>query len=209
MTEKKNIMERFAGKGVYPHQLAWVLLLPFRNLYLSPKKLIRRLELKDDFRVLELGPGPGYFSPRVARAIPKGKLYLADIQAEMLEKAARRLRKRKAVNFETVRLDGTSLPFANDFFDVIYLVTVLGEISEQETYAREMHRILKPGGIVSISEQAGDPDSLPLEGVQKLLEPAGFALDKVFGKGRTYTANFRKAEVDGDERLSDTGLYLK
>lgn len=192
MSKMTDICKRFAGKGVYPHQLAWVLLLPFRNIYLSPQKLINRMGLREDSVVLELGCGPGYFSPYVARSIPKGKLYLADIQQEMLDKAALRLNKKHVSNVDLIRCDGKSLPFKDNFFDFIYLVTVLGEISDPKAYAKDMFRILKPGGVLSISEQAGDPDSLPLKDVQTLLEPAGFTLERFFGKGRTYTANFRK-----------------
>ena len=42
-----------------------------------------RLDLSPDFRVLALGPGPGYFSPTVARSVPEGKLVLVDVQQEM------------------------------------------------------------------------------------------------------------------------------
>lgn len=38
----------FAGKGVFPPQYAFTLLLPLRNLFLSPRKLIQRLHLADD-----------------------------------------------------------------------------------------------------------------------------------------------------------------
>ena len=44
--------------------------------------------------VLEVGPGPGYFSPHIAKIINQGKLHLMDIQAEMLEHAKRRLDKK-------------------------------------------------------------------------------------------------------------------
>ena len=63
-----------------PHTHAAHLLNPLRALALSPRTLVRRLELKPDFAVLELGPGPGYFSPEVARAVPQGKLMLVDVQ---------------------------------------------------------------------------------------------------------------------------------
>lgn len=74
----------FVTKGVFPHQWSFTLLFPLRNIFLSPKKLIQRLELKGKDKVLEVGPGLGYFSIPVARKIKNGKLYLADIQSEML-----------------------------------------------------------------------------------------------------------------------------
>ncbi|TGM72545.1 methyltransferase domain-containing protein [Leptospira mtsangambouensis] len=192
MAGQQNVFKRLVGKGLYPSQMAWMLLLPFRNLYLSPAKLASRLGLKDDSIVLELGCGPGYFSPFIAKKIPKGKLYLADIQPEMLQKAQKRVNQKGIKNVELFLTEKESLPFPNNHFDVIYLVTVLGEISEPNTYANEMFRVLKPNGIVSISEQAGDPDSLSLSNVEKVLSPAGFRLKEVFGKARTFTANFIK-----------------
>ena len=148
--------------------------------------------MKVDSTVLELGCGPGYFSPFIAKSIPKGKLYLADIQPQMLEKARKRLEKKKITNVEFKLCDGNSLPFADMMFDVAYLVTVLGEVANTDLYVRELFRVLKSGGILSVSEQAGDPDSIPLQELETLLLPAGFVSDTIFGKNRTYTANFRK-----------------
>ena len=88
-----DVLCRLSGRGMYPHQFAFVLLLPFRALILSPRKLVSRLHLTDRSRVLELGPGPGYFSVSVARSIPCGHLYPVDFQSEMLDKARRRLRR--------------------------------------------------------------------------------------------------------------------
>jgi hypothetical protein len=55
MTDLSDISQRFSGKGIFPHQMAWTLLLPLRNLYLSPKKLIERLAVRPDSVLLEIG----------------------------------------------------------------------------------------------------------------------------------------------------------
>lgn len=192
MTNLSEISQRFTGKGLFPPQMAWTLLLPLRNLYLSPKKLIERLAVRPDSVLLEIGCGPGYFSPAVAKAASKGRLYLTDIQPEMIAKAAKRLMKKGVTNVELTVCEGSTLPYADSMFDGIYLITVLGEVAEQGAYAQEMFRILKPGGIVSITEQGGDPDALSLDEVKSILEPAGFVFEQRFGKERTYTANFKK-----------------
>ena len=68
MENKKNsVIERFAKKGVFPYQFALTLLIPIRNIFLSPQKLIERLELKEGDNVLEVGAGPGYFSLKVEK----------------------------------------------------------------------------------------------------------------------------------------------
>jgi ubiquinone/menaquinone biosynthesis C-methylase UbiE len=89
----RDVWRRFSGRGVYPHELAPILLLPLRRFVLSPEKLIASLHLTPSSRVLEIGPGPGFFSVGVAKAIPDGRLDLVDIQREMLQKARRRVGK--------------------------------------------------------------------------------------------------------------------
>jgi ubiquinone/menaquinone biosynthesis C-methylase UbiE len=75
-----EVIKKFASKGVFPHQFAFTLLLPLRNIFLSPKQLIDRLELEENFDVLEIGPGPGYFRLKIAQKLTKGKMVLTDIQ---------------------------------------------------------------------------------------------------------------------------------
>lgn len=191
--EKTNdVIKRFSQKGVFPHQMAFTLLIPLRNMFLSPKQLIERLELKDDSIVLEVGPGPGYFSVRVAKSLAKGKLYLADIQQEMLNYARKRLDKKGICNVEYSLCNGSTFPFSDSMFDLIYMVTVLGEIENKDTYISEFHRTLKDGGILSISEQTGDPDRLSPGEIDDLLTNKGFVFDKKYGTKRNYTLNYKK-----------------
>lgn len=192
MRNEESKINSLSGKGLYPPKYSWLLLLPFRNLYLSPAKLANRLSLKKDSVVLEMGCGPGYFSPEIARRIPEGKLLVSDIQPEMLEKAKRRIQSKGITNVEYHPASENGLPVKSEFVDIIFLVTVLGEIEKRELFLNEMYRVLKVGGIISISEQRGDPDSLTLEEVKSILAPYGFHIEKSFGNQRTFTANFKK-----------------
>jgi ubiquinone/menaquinone biosynthesis C-methylase UbiE len=93
-------LKRLSSKGIFPYQYAFTLLIPLRNIFLSPKQLIKRLGLKQGSAVLEVGSGPGYFSTRIAGKLPEGKLILADIQQEMLDKAKRRIDTKGFTNVE-------------------------------------------------------------------------------------------------------------
>jgi ubiquinone/menaquinone biosynthesis C-methylase UbiE len=192
MNEQNSTIKRFAGKGVFPPQYAFTLLIPFRNIFLSPRKLIKRLDLQKNSVVLEVGPGPGYFSAKIAGALPEGKLYLADIQQKMLDYARKRLNRKKILNVEYHLCNGINLPFSDNQFDVIFMVTVLGEIENKKQYIKEFNRILRGNGILSISEQAGDPDKLEKHQIEELLRGHGFKTDKFYGTHRNYTINFRK-----------------
>jgi ubiquinone/menaquinone biosynthesis C-methylase UbiE len=192
MQKKDSSIKRIAGKGLFPPKYAYTLLFPARNMFLSPKELIRRLELKEHSTVLEVGPGPGYFSVKIAQSLPEGKLFLADIQQEMLDYAKKRLSSKKIFNVEYHLCDGMSLPFSNNVFDVIFLVTVLGEIENKQQYIHEFSRIIKDNGILSISEQAGDPDKMGVNEIEQLLDGSGFKRDRLYGTKRNFTINFRK-----------------
>lgn len=188
--KEKEIVKRFASRGVFPYQMAFTLLIPLRNIFLSPKQLISRLDLKDDHNVMELGPGPGYFSIRIASLLTRGQLVLADIQKEMLDMARRRVNRMKLGNVSYYLCDGSSFRFPDNYFDRIFMVTVIGEVENKEAYLREFRRIIRPDGIVSVSELAGDPDKLTLDEVKELFRRAGFKPAGMYGNKRNYTINF-------------------
>ena len=179
-----------------PHTEARHLLNPLRKLFLSPKKLVRRLELKPDSMVLELGPGPGYFSPETARSLPEGKLVLVDIQQEMLDMARERLTRLGLGNVVYLRGDAASLPAEDESFDVVFLVAVLGEVPDQQACLREIRRVLRPDGMVSFTEQKlGDPHFISPDEMLKTAEAAGFRLCARYGPSFNYTVNFRKSPL--------------
>jgi ubiquinone/menaquinone biosynthesis C-methylase UbiE len=77
-------------------------------------------------------------------------------------------------------------------FDVIFMVTVLGEIENKQQYIKEFNRVLRNNGILSISEQAGDPDKMDIAEIEELLHDSGFKFDKIFGTRKNFTINFKK-----------------
>ncbi len=94
----KDIWSRFSGKGIYPHELAFLLDNPIRKFILTPQKLADYLHPNDDSKVLEIGSGPGYFSLEVSRRLTNGYLVLYDIQHEMLLKCKKKLIENKIRN---------------------------------------------------------------------------------------------------------------
>jgi len=191
---EKGILRRFFGKGTYPFQMSFWLDFPLRRLILSPKKLADKLHLKENFKVLEIGPGSGSFGVEVARRIPRGHLELFDLQKEMLEKARHKIELAGLHNVGFTQGDAVDLPFDENEFDVVFLVAVLGEVSDKERCLDAMYRVLKPSGLLSITEQPGDPDFLSLPVVRLLAEKRGFEFVECYGKKKNYTVNFRKPD---------------
>lgn len=192
-----DLCRRAVGRGVFPHQMAWILDLPGRGVILSARTVADRLGLRPDARVLEVGPGSGHFSVEVARRVPEGSLALLDVQPEMLEKAARRLRAAGLANVSTHPADGAALPFEDGAFDAIFLVTVFGEIERQDDFLAEAARVLKGGGVLSITEHHPDPDFEPADLVSAALRRHGFEPSAPQGWRWAYTVNATKPKPAG------------
>ena len=97
-----------------------------------------------------------------------------------------KIEKARLHNVGLTQGDAVDLPFDANEFDVIFLVAVLGEVSDRERCLGAIYRILKPSGLLSITEQPGDPDFLPLPIVRSLAEKQGFEFVESFGKKKNY-----------------------
>jgi ubiquinone/menaquinone biosynthesis C-methylase UbiE len=117
---------------------------------------------------------------------------LLDLQLEMLQKVRGKLARAGLGNVGFAQANGAALPLPSGAWDCVFLVAVLGEVSDSSSCLREIYRVLRPGGLLSLTEQPGDPDFIPLPDARKLIEGVGFRLEKVYGGGKNYTASFRK-----------------
>lgn len=74
--------------------------------------------------------------------------------------------------------------------DRAFLVTVLPEIPDQARALAELHRVIKPDGVLSVTEEFCDSHyPFAFETIQRV-EAAGFRLEQRFGNWWIYTLNF-------------------
>lgn len=114
---------------------------------------------------------------------------LLDIQQEMLDQSAEKLRSAGIQNFLTQQADGKALPFASGSFDALFMVTVFGEIEERDAFLDEAARVLKPDGVLSITEHHPDPDFEDVQAVAESLDAHGFVPLQTLGWRWAYTIN--------------------
>ena len=166
-----------------------------------PDKLIERSGIKQGMTVMDFGCGSGAFTPFVARVVgEKGKVYAVDIQSAMLKQLEcklSRLENRDIRNIEPRQASAYDLPFEDGSLDLVYMVTVLMEIPDRSRALREIKRVLKPGGILAVTEFLPDPD-YPLRSTAiKICQREGFILDGNPGNLWNYTVRFRKPQDAG------------
>ena len=126
--------------------------------FITRKRLLEILVPAPGERILEVGPGTGYYSLPVAEHLsPGGTLEIFDLQPEMLAHTMRRAGERGLDNLVPAQGDARELPYPAASFDAAFLVTVLGEIPDQTKALGELARVLRPGGRLVVGELLGDP----------------------------------------------------
>jgi arsenite methyltransferase len=172
-----------------PSALAWAMDNPLRRPF--KRVTLNRVGIRPGERVLELGPGPGAFTIEAARRVgPEGWLIAVDIQPEMIAQVEARVREAGLDNVEMHTRSAYELPLEDDSVDRAFLITVLPEIPDPARALAELHRVLKPGGVLSIAEEFIDPDyRFPYETL-RTVETAGFYLESKCGNFWSYTINF-------------------
>ena len=144
-------------------------------------------------RILDVGVGTGYYALKVAEWVkPGGSIHAVDIQRQMVDHTARRAHALGVNNIELRVAGACALPYSDNHFDCAYLVTVLGEIPDQDAALREVHRVLRLGGRLVVGELIGDPHMVGFGALRKRAETVGFCYELRLAGWLGYLARFVK-----------------
>jgi ubiquinone/menaquinone biosynthesis C-methylase UbiE len=144
-------------------------------------------------RLLEIGPGTGYYTFEMAQRVGSGQVDVFDIQQEMLDHVMREANRRGVTNVRPALGDAQSLPYADDSFDAVVLITVLGEIPDQDRALEEIARVLKPGGRLIVGEMFFDPHVVPFGSLRERGAKAGLSVARRAGGALAFFARLEKA----------------
>jgi ubiquinone/menaquinone biosynthesis C-methylase UbiE len=158
---------------------------------ITRERLRTALEPEVGERILEIGPGTGYYTLELAGWLGnEGALDLLDVQQEMLDHTMRRVGERGLINVTATHGDATALPYDDDSFDGVVLTTVLGEIPDQVAALREIARVLRSGGRLVVGELFGDPHFVPPRALRRRAADAGLRFERRDGPPFGYFARF-------------------
>jgi ubiquinone/menaquinone biosynthesis C-methylase UbiE len=173
----------------YPTAFAFLLDAPLRDLVLARPYIVRRLAVEPGLRVLEIGPGSGFYTEALVAEHGSSGLTCLDLQPAMLQKVRRRLGDRAP---HLVCGSASGLPFRAGSFDRVLLVSVLGEVPDRIGALRDCARVLSQDGTLLIAEALPDPDYVAPTTLTREAARAGLApLDRA-GTWASYTQRFAR-----------------
>jgi ubiquinone/menaquinone biosynthesis C-methylase UbiE len=190
-----RLVRRFA-KFPAPPFIGKFLDSDFRRKLQPPSRIIRDSGIRAGITVLEAGCGSGAFTVDAARVIgSEGKLYALDIAADMLAQLRRKLANpanRDIQNIDMLNNSAYDIKLGDGTADVVFMVTVFQEIPDKQRALSEFRRVLKPDGILAISEWFVDPDYPWMSTTIKQCARGGFRLHRRSGNMWSYTLQFVK-----------------
>lgn len=156
---------------------------PARDGWQMPARVIDVLKMSPDASVADIGAGTGYFTVRLAKAVPRGMVYAVDVEPSMLEHIRTRAAGEHLQNVVTVQASGAS-PNVPKPVDIVLVVDTYHHLPNRPAYFRELTKSLATGGRVAIIDfrkdsPQGPPPQFRFEADQIIGEmmQAGYRLD--------------------------------
>ena len=138
------------------------------------KKVLARVKLRGDERVLDAGCGTGRLTRDLLEALPRGHVVALDVSQNMLDTARAYLEPDFGSRVEFVRCDLLELPFECEF-DLIFSTASFHWVLDHDRLFRNLYRALRPDG--SLIAQCGGGNNLArlLARVARLMESPAYA----------------------------------
>ena len=136
----------------------------------APSKAIALLELAPDAVLADIGAGSGYYSFRIARKLPQGKVVAVDIQQEMLDFLKAESAKLGISNVQPHlgAIDDVKLPPAS--IDAALMVDAYHEFDHPVEMLASLRSALKSKGRIFLLEYRAEDDNVPIKPHHKMTE---------------------------------------
>lgn len=114
-------------------------------------EIIHQLNPENDDVVLDIASGTGEPGLSIANLVKNGKVVITDLAEGMVDIARENALMRGINNIETLTCDVSDIPFLDNSFDAISCRFGFMFFPDMLLAAKEMHRVLKPGGRIATS----------------------------------------------------------
>ena len=134
---------------------------PILPLVRNPYKLLKAAGLEEGQKVLEVGCGPGFFTMPAARIVgDEGHVYAVDIHPRAVARVKEKIEKEALKNITTMCINASNTELPDESVDLAFLFGLRYIAGGLENVISELHRVLKPGGILSFEKTRGSEADL-------------------------------------------------
>ena len=181
------------GGHAMPHRFedpeAWAARFddPARDAWQKPDEVVAALALRGDESVADLGAGTGYFAMRLARAVPRGKVFAIDLEPGMVRYLGERASREHLTNVTpvTCTADDARMP---EPVSVVLVVDTYHHIDDRVRYFTAVRERMVAAGRLAIVDfriesPMGPPPPFRVGEAQvtRELEAAGFRFERSHG----------------------------
>ena len=138
-----------------------------RNIEENTNAAIAAIEVAPNAVIADIGAGTGYYSFRLAKKVPMGKVYAVDIQDEMINILKTKKQQLKDSVVEVVKSTTQSPNLPANSVDVAIMVDVYHELEYPQEMLQALKKALKPTGKILLIEYRGEDPSVPIKPLHK------------------------------------------
>ena len=152
-----------------------------RELWQKPDAVIKELSLKGTEKIADVGAGSGYFTFRLSKELPKGKVYAIDIEPEMIRHIHHKAVSNNIQNIEAV-FSTPNNPHIPEDADLVFICDVLHHVKNKGDWLKALFSQMKNNSKLVLIEfkegklPEGPPEDIkiPLEKMISITTDAGF-----------------------------------
>ncbi len=123
---------------------------PARDQWQQPDRVLAMLELTPKMVVADVGAGTGYFTIRLARAVPDGQVVATDVEPNMVRYLTDRAKREGVANVRAIATPADDPQLGAATVDRILIVDVWHHLDDRVAYARRLAAALRPGGAIAV-----------------------------------------------------------
>lgn len=129
---------------------------------------ISKLPLNSGSVVADIGAGSGYYSFRIAKKIPQGKVFAVEVQDEFIKLLSGRKKEQNTTNLEIVKGSEKSPNLPENSIDMAIMVDVYHELLYPQEMLQGIRKSLKPGGKLLLLEYRAEDPNVAIKELHKM-----------------------------------------
>lgn len=173
---KQAAFEKWYWKGLHGREIASVMSFDGvdwleRNSRMQEEQTaaaIRKLPISKNSVVADVGAGSGFYTFRIAKRVPDGKVYAVEIQDDAIDYLKQKSNALKLNNVEVVKGSAKQAGLQENTIDLVIMVDVYHELEYPREFLDAVKKALKPGGKLLLLEYKAEDPAVKIKAEHKM-----------------------------------------